>query len=122
MPDELLGLSEVAELLGVTKRTALNYTAREEFPEPVAELAMGPVWKKRDFGITGEPKGEVAHAGKALSFVIQKHAATRLHWDFRLEADGVLKSWAVTKEPTLDIIGPTGQPVACHFPESGPLR
>ncbi|MGE5096758.1 MAG: DNA ligase D [Betaproteobacteria bacterium] len=59
-------------------------------------------WKKRDFGVTSEPRGEVARPGKALSFVIQKHAATRLHYDFRLELDGTLKSWAVPKGPSFD--------------------
>ena len=58
---------------------------------------------KRDFHATREPRGKVARASKtkALSFVIQKHAATRLHYDFRLELDGVLKSWAVAKGPSL---------------------
>src|SRR5687768_16630673 len=49
-------------------------------------------WTKRNFGITSEPKGVVTPPGKALSFVIQKHAARRLHYDFRLELDGTLKS------------------------------
>jgi bifunctional non-homologous end joining protein LigD len=58
---------------------------------------------KRDFSLTKEPRGKVA-ARKAsqLRFVIQRHDATRLHHDFRLELDGVLKSWAVTKVPSLD--------------------
>src|SRR5258708_25492918 len=58
---------------------------------------------KRNFGITAEPRGRVVREKtKALRFVIQRHAATRLHYDFRLELDGVYKSWAVTKVPSLD--------------------
>ena len=64
--------------------------------------SLSTYWKKRDFRITAEPRGEVARPGKRLSFVIQKHAATRLHYDFRLELDGTLKSWAVPKGPSLD--------------------
>jgi bifunctional non-homologous end joining protein LigD len=59
--------------------------------------------KKRDFDKTTEPSGEVRIApSKQRRFVIQKHAATRLHYDFRLEFDGVFKSWAVARGPSLD--------------------
>jgi bifunctional non-homologous end joining protein LigD len=58
---------------------------------------------KRDFRVSKEPRGRVARGkANALRFVIQRHAATRLHYDFRLELDGVYKSWAVTKVPALD--------------------
>jgi len=55
---------------------------------------------KRDFGITAEPKGKVIRK-HGNAFVIQKHDATRLHYDLRLELDGVMKSWAVTRGPSL---------------------
>ena len=59
--------------------------------------------KKRDFEKTSEPSGEAKVApAKRRRFVIQKHDATRLHYDFRLEFDGVFKSWAVTRGPSLD--------------------
>ena len=54
---------------------------------------------KRRFGVTREPHGKVGKRGNA--FVIQKHAARRLHYDLRLQLDGVMKSWAVTRGPSL---------------------
>lgn len=58
---------------------------------------------KRDFTKTAEPDGKAgAAASNRRRFVIQKHAATRLHYDLRLELDGVFKSWAVTRGPSLD--------------------
>lgn len=76
--------------------------------------------RKRDFSITAEPDEQPLRKrrGKsALSFVIQKHAARRLHYDFRLELDGTLKSWAVPKGPSLD---PRDKRLAVHV-EDHPL-
>ena len=58
--------------------------------------------RKRDFKKTAEPAGKIARSERGNRFIVQKHEATRLHWDFRLEADGVLKSWAVTTGPSPD--------------------
>jgi len=61
-------------------------------------LSLKKYWSKRSFNKTTEPKGEVKMDEKNI-YVIQKHAATHLHYDLRLEMDGVLKSWAIPKEP-----------------------
>ena len=58
---------------------------------------------KRDFAQTAEPHGKAKFAGKERLFVIQKHDASHLHYDFRLELDGVLKSWAIPKGPQTDL-------------------
>ncbi len=70
--------------------------------KPSAREALAPYHRKRDFKTTPEPRTIGRPSGKVRSFVVQKHHASRLHYDFRLELDGTLKSWAIPKGPCLD--------------------
>lgn len=99
-----------------TRRHRVQVTGRsskgspdEVAAKPSAGALLKTYQQKRDFRKTTEPPTTARRTRSRRAadlhqpvFVIQQHAATRLHWDFRLEAQGVLKSWAVTKEPTMD--------------------
>ncbi len=84
------------------KKKSAQKTAKRKTTKSSTE-ALEKYQSMRDFTVTAEPSGRrpVAKAGQ-LRFVIQKHAATRLHYDFRLELNGTFRSWAVTRGPSLN--------------------
>jgi bifunctional non-homologous end joining protein LigD len=86
-----------------TAKKAAKKPAKRAAKTTVAKKALAKYRSMRDFKVTAEPSGrKPVAAGKGLRYVIQKHAATRLHYDFRLELNGTFRSWAVTRGPSLN--------------------
>ncbi|MBY4948402.1 DNA ligase D [Cupriavidus respiraculi] len=127
--------AKAAKTATPAKKAKTSKTAKDPKPRKTApakhDVAADPLARyrgMRDFGTTSEPSGAAGEPARksatrakktpALSFVIQKHAARRLHYDFRLELDGTLKSWAIPKGPSLD---PADKRMGVHV-EDHPLE
>src|SRR5829696_4956895 len=95
---------EAPALARAVKTKRSGHSSREPAAKPVGSGAADALLaysEKRDFAKTAEPKGQVQDSA-GNRFCVQKHDATRLHYDLRLELHGVFKSWAVTRGPSLD--------------------
>jgi len=92
-------LTKVQKLPGAVR----EYFAEKDTKRPATKNALKPYLAKRNFKKTAEPKPTSLRTEDGSRFVIQKHAASHLHYDFRLEMDGVLKSWSVPKGPPVKV-------------------
>ncbi|KKP95763.1 MAG: hypothetical protein US13_C0002G0074 [candidate division TM6 bacterium GW2011_GWE2_36_25] len=93
----------VFKTLDLLKKRPLNYQETKGFLMPLKKDLLKKYKEKRDFSKTPEPKAIVIPKDKQKRiFTIQEHHATHLHWDFRLEIEGVMPSWAIPKGPSLD--------------------
>lgn len=90
------------KVTSVRKSSARAASAKRSKPSPSREQQLVEYRRKRDFSQTAEPEGGSAGSRRTPQFVVQKHAARNLHYDLRLEHDGVMKSWAVPKGPSMD--------------------
>src|SRR5829696_6633942 len=104
MAKRAAGAAPTGSRAGASKSFRRSIAAKKEPLRPPLSSArpdaLGAYNDKRNFAKTAEAKGQVQEAG-GDRFCVQKHDATRLHYDLRLELDGVLKSWAVTRGPSL---------------------
>jgi hypothetical protein len=99
----LLGSGMRFARTGPTEETAMPTKTSTKTTGTKKDKPLAEYERKRDFTKTAEPSGKATTRSKrALRFVIQKHAASSLHFDLRLELDGVMKSWAVPKGPSYD--------------------
>ncbi len=84
------------------KSSTAARSGRSAKAAPAPKEKLAEYRRKRDFSRTAEPEGGGTRSAPTPAFVIQKHAARNMHYDLRLEQDGVMKSWAVPKGPSLD--------------------